>query len=97
MRSGPRGDGLVWTHETILYALELWARRHGRPPSARDWNRAGEDHPSRQTVQRVFGRWNRAIHAAGYRPRQPGELRQRTHVRPRDANGRFLPAQGETA
>ena len=60
MRSGPRGDGLVWTHDTILYALHLWVRRHGRPPAAREWDRAGEDHPSRQTVQRVFGRWNRA-------------------------------------
>ena len=73
MRSGPRGDGLVWTPETILYALHLWVRRHGRPPAAREWDRAGEDHPSRQTVQRVFGRWNRAIHAAGHAPRRPGE------------------------
>jgi len=97
MRSGPRGDGLVWTPDTILYALELWARRHGRPPSAREWNRAGEDHPSRQTVQRVFGRWNRAIRAAGYRPRKPGELRRRDHVRLRDEYGRFLSPQGEGA
>ncbi len=97
MRSGPRGDGLVWTHETILYALELWTRRHGRPPAAREWDRAGEDHPSRQTVQRVFGRWNRAIHAAGYRPRRPGELRRRESARRRDEYGRFLPTQAETA
>ena len=96
MRSGPRGDGLVWTPDTILYALELWARRHGRPPSAREWNRAGEDHPSRQTVQRVFGRWNRAIRAAGYRPRKPGELRRRDHIRLRDEQGRFLPVPGES-
>ena len=77
MRSGPRGDGLVWTPDTILYALELWARRHGRPPSAREWNRA--------------------IRAAGYRPRKPGELRRRDHVRLRDEYGRFLSPQGEGA
>ena len=97
MRSGPRGEGLVWTPDTIVYALELWARRYGRPPSAREWNRAGEDHPSRQTVQRVFGRWNRAIRAAGYRPRKPGELRRRDRVSHRDAQGRFLSAQTESA
>jgi len=97
MRSGPRGGGLVWTHETILYALELWARRHGQPPAARDWNRAGEDHPSRQTVQRVFGRWNRAIGAAGFAPRRQGELRRRPAAGLRDEYGRFLSPRGETA
>jgi hypothetical protein len=97
MRSGPRGGGLVWTHETILYALELWVRRHGRPPTARDWNRAGEDHPSRQTVQRVFGRWNRAIHAAGHSPRRQGENRRRHRDSLRDENGRFLSPQSESA
>ncbi len=97
MRSGPRGGGLVWTHDTILYALELWVRRHGRPPAAREWDRAGEDHPSRQTVQRVFGRWNRAIHAAGHRPRRPGERRERPPAGLRDESGRFLSPQSETA
>jgi HNH endonuclease len=97
VRSGPRGDGLVWTPETILYALHLWVRRHGRPPAAREWDRAGEDHPSRQTVQRVFGRWNRAIHAAGHPPRRPGERRERHSAGLRDANGRFLSPQSETA
>jgi hypothetical protein len=97
MRSGPRGGGLVWTDETILYALELWVRRHGRPPTARDWNRAGEDHPSRQTVQRVFGRWNRAIHAAGHSPRRQGENRRRHRDSLRDENGRFLSPQSESA
>lgn len=97
MRSGPRGDGLVWTHETILYALDLWARRHGGPPAAREWNRAGEDHPSRQTVQRVFGRWNRAIHAAGHRPLRQGEVRRRQHGWLRDDRGRFLSPRSEPA
>jgi HNH endonuclease len=97
VRSGPRGGGLVWTHETILYAFELWVRRHGRPPAAREWDRAGEDHPSRQTVQRVFGRWNQAIHAAGHSPRRPGERRDRGPAGLRDTNGRFLSPQSETA
>ena len=93
MRSGPRGDGLVWDRETILYAIELWVRRYGAVPAARDWDRAGDDHPSRQTVQRVFGRWNRAIGAAGYRTREPGQHRRRGRDYLRDANGRFVPEQ----
>lgn len=91
MRSGPRGEGLVWNQDTILYALELWVRRYGHVPAARDWDRAGDDHPSRQTVQRVFGRWNRAISAAGYRTRAPGQHRRRSRNIRRDENGRFLP------
>ena len=90
MRSGPRGNGLVWNRETILYSIELWDRRYGNVPAAREWDRAGDDHPSRQTVQRVFGRWNRAISAAGYRTRQPGQHRRRRQY-PRDESGRFLP------
>ncbi len=90
MRSGPRGNGLVWNRDAILYAIELWVRRHGRVPAAREWDRAGEDHPSRQTVQRVFGRWNRALLAAGYRARRPGEHRQRNRIYARDELGRFL-------
>ena len=89
MRSGPRGDGLYWTPETVVYAIELWVRRHGRVPAARDWDRAGDDHPARQTVQRVFGRWNRAIRQAGYRTCRPGQKRRCDRSYLRDKNGRF--------
>ena len=96
MRSGTRGDGLYWTPDTVLYAIDLWVRRHGRVlPAARDWDRAGEDHPARQTVQRVFGRWNRAIHKAGYRPCRPGQNRRRDRVYRRDGSGRFVTAESE--
>ena len=91
MRSGPRGDGLFWDRAMILYAIDLWVRRTGRPPAANEWDRAREDYPSRQTVQRVFGRWNTAIEAAGYLPRKPGSHRVRSRVMQRDAQGRFLP------
>jgi hypothetical protein len=42
-----------------------------------DWEQAGENHPSRQTVARVFGSWNAAIAAAGYRPRPRGRQPKR--------------------
>jgi hypothetical protein len=72
MRPGIRSDGIRWTPEMIAYAIDLWARRHMRAPTAEQWSRAGADHPSRQTVQRVFGSWNAAIAAAGYVPKRPG-------------------------
>jgi hypothetical protein len=76
VRSGPR-SGYRWTHQNIVYAIELWHRRHLRAPAVSDWERAGRDHPTRHTVQRVFGSWNSAIRAAGLRPRKPGEARTR--------------------
>ena len=96
MRTGPR-TGFRWTRETIVYAINLWHRKHSRTPLTSEWDQAGENHPSRQTVQRVFGRWNRAIHAAGHRPRRPGEKREPPPVAPRDENGRFLSPQSESA
>ena len=71
MRSGPR-EGIVWTRETIVYAIDLWHRRHLRAPTVSDWAKAGPDHPSYPTVMRRFGSWNAGIRAAGLKPRPPG-------------------------
>jgi hypothetical protein len=79
MRTGPR-TGFRWTHETIVYAITLWHRKHSRTPLTSEWDQAGENHPSRQTVARVFGSWNAAMIAAGFtarpRGRQPRSLRK---------------------
>jgi len=75
MRTGPR-TGFRWTPETIVYAITLWYRQHSRPPFTSDWDQAGENHPSRQTVARVFGSWNQAIDAAGFTPRPRGRPRR---------------------
>ena len=64
MRTGPR-TGFRWTRETIVYAITLWYRKHSRTPLTSEWDQAGENHPSRQTVARVFGSWNAAMLAAG--------------------------------
>jgi len=74
MKPGPR-DGFRWSRETILYALELWHRRNLCSPTVAEWRLAGESHPSVTTVRAVFGSWNKAIAAAGLRPRRPGEAR----------------------
>jgi hypothetical protein len=71
MRTGPR-TGFRWTHDTIVYAITLWYRKHDRTPLMDEWVQAGENHPSRQTVRRVFGSWNAAMIAAGFHPRPQG-------------------------
>jgi hypothetical protein len=75
MRTGPR-SGFRWTPEMIVYAITLWARKHSRPPFTSEWDQAGEDNPSRQTVARVFGSWNQAMAAAGFDPRPRGRPRR---------------------
>jgi hypothetical protein len=75
MRTGPR-TGFRWTPDTIVYAITLWHRRHRRPPFTSEWDQAGENHPSRQTVARVFGSWNEAMSAAGFDPRPRGRPRR---------------------
>lgn len=79
MKPGPR-EGFRWTRESIIYAIELWHRKHLRIPTTDEWDAAGPDHPSRVTVIRRFGSWNAAMEAAGFRPRRPGE-RMRTSLR----------------
>jgi hypothetical protein len=74
VRPGPR-DGFRWNRTTILYAFDLWHRRHLRPPTLDEWRYARDDHPSAMTVQRVFGSWNRGIRSAGFVTRLPGERR----------------------
>ena len=75
MRTGPR-TGFQWTPETIVYAIGLWYRRHSRIPFTSEWDQAGENHPSRQTVARVFGSWNEAMIAAGFDARPRGRPRR---------------------
>jgi len=90
MRPGPR-QGFRWTQDSIVYAIELWHRRHLRTPTAEEWERAGEDHPCRQTVLRVFRSWNAAIRAAGYRPKQQGQNRPGVQRNRCPDTGRWVP------
>jgi hypothetical protein len=72
VNSGPR-QGFRWTEELIVYAIDLWHRSHLRTPTVEEWETAGDNHPSRATVQRRFGSWSAAMRAAGFRPRSQGE------------------------
>jgi hypothetical protein len=76
-----------WTRERIITAIQVWARRTGDPPGARDWRRRvssrgwtiGKEvthhRPSMARVIQVFGSWSAAIKAAGFKPRGAGYQR----------------------
>jgi hypothetical protein len=94
VRPGPR-QGFRWTAATIGYAIDLWHRKYLRTPTALEWERAGEDHPCRGTVNRVFGSWNAAISSAGFRPREQGQSRSNVQRRRCPLTGRLLPNEPE--
>lgn len=64
-----------WTREAVTDAIRRYAAAQGRPPNARDWDRAdpARGYPSKSTVYRSpsypnapFARWADAIEAAGF-------------------------------
>jgi len=79
MKPGPR-EGFRWTRETISYAFELWHRKYLCTPTLSEWRRAGPDHPSSTTVKGVYGSWNAAVEAAGFRPRLRGHARRKPPI-----------------
>lgn len=84
----------VWTREAIIAAIQKWAKEHGRPPSAKDWQGPGSGvdagYPATSNVYRTrhrttfsnpFASWAEAIEAAGFeRPELGGRYRERPHL-----------------
>jgi Homing endonuclease associated repeat len=54
-----------WDDAEILGALQAWTESNGRSPTWVDWVHAGPARPNSLTVQRHFGRWDRALRRAG--------------------------------
>ena len=90
-----------WTREKVIAAIQAWANRHGgRPPTSTKWRTTGAgatflidgqvgSYPCAVTVAGLFGSWNAAIKAAGFKPRTrglPGESRTKKQ---RDAMKRY--------
>jgi len=62
-----------WTRETVIAAIQEWAREHGGlPPTATEWQRRsrGQRYPAAGTVygkrSGLFDSWADAIEAAGF-------------------------------
>jgi hypothetical protein len=100
-RSPSRTRRHLQSPDEVLDAIRAWNVRYGEPPAMTDWDPAraratGQlwridryyqgDWPSIVTVRHHFGTLNRAIVAAGLRPRVPGE---------RTASGRLPSGPGE--
>lgn len=66
-----RPEAPYWTGESIIAALQGWARLHGRSPRASDWKGATVDRPTQATVWRRFDGWDAALRAAGLTPARP--------------------------
>ena len=80
MRGNPDHFEKRWTREEVLAEIKEWNLRHGEPPRANQWRGVagmsphpdwspGGDFPSTTTVYKMFGGWNEAILAAGFKPR----------------------------
>lgn len=57
-----------WTRDTIVDAIFQWRYDHGRLPRAHEWSYPPDGYPSESVVRHHFGRWNKALEAAGYEP-----------------------------
>jgi hypothetical protein len=56
----------TWSEKAIIDAIRRWAEEHGGiPPTYKEWQRAGVDHPSASHVNRRIG-WNEALLRAGF-------------------------------
>ena len=70
-----------WTRQEALEAIVRWSEVEGRAPTSSEWQSGGRgsrrwsrQYPSWPTVrevQRLFGSWNQALRAAGFKPVQP--------------------------
>lgn len=61
------GAAPVWTRETIIAAIQLWAAEHdGLPPKTTDWAASNDPRwPNTSTVVKHFKKWRAGIEAAG--------------------------------
>jgi hypothetical protein len=70
-----------WDRDRIVAALQRDAKRRGRAPTRKEWEKApparqpGYRHrarPTSATVEAVFGSWSAGLAAAGLEPRPSG-------------------------
>jgi hypothetical protein len=74
-----------WTAADMLDALRRFTAQRGRPPTARDWPRACDEHPSASMIADTFGSWAAGLDRAGLRPAHhspwtPTEILDALHV-----------------
>lgn len=88
------GTPPLWPPEKIVQAIRAWNDTHGHPPSRDEWRYATYEHPTIETVDRVFGTLTRATLAAGLTPRKPGPAKVWTRDKIREAIQRWANRHG---
>jgi hypothetical protein len=58
----------AWAPADMVRALRRFNAEHGRPPAAREWRRACDEHPSFSMVSDAFGSWAAGVRRAGLTP-----------------------------
>lgn len=82
-----------WTRETMIPAVQAWAREHGRPPTVKE-GRSDPSIPNPNRAVYVFGSWGSLIEQAGFERPVQGRRRHLT----KDSSGQALtrPVSEET-
>lgn len=62
----------VWSRGEMLDAIRAFAAQNGRPPKASEWKNADLEHPTVDALAREFGRFARALEAAGFEAAKGG-------------------------
>lgn len=60
----------IWTRADMVRAMRRYNAERGRPPAARDWRQACDEHPSFSMVSDAFGSWAAGLRRAGLLPAQ---------------------------
>jgi hypothetical protein len=62
----------LWDQTSAIDTLRLFATENGRPPTRTEWRAAdGTERPKTATIERLFGSWSEALHAAALTPHHP--------------------------
>lgn len=68
----PRPAHNLISRERVIQDIQKWASLHnGQPPHGNDFS-GNPEYVSLATAASKFGSWNKAIQAAGFKPRPPG-------------------------
>ena len=61
-----------WDRTSAIDTLRLFAAENGRAPTRTEWRAAhGTERPKTATLERLFGSWSEALHAAALTPHRP--------------------------
>jgi DNA invertase Pin-like site-specific DNA recombinase len=64
LKPNARRQHRFWTDQEILHAIKSWTKQNGRPPTHKEWIRAGRNRPCALSVTKHFGTFHAGLAAA---------------------------------